>query len=240
MIEPEYQEEENTAMTEKQIVECELLRRLFTALHLEGFALESGDRPDVTAVGNGCRIGIEVTEFHSDEGQSSRGGSIQRKTEKQINRNASGRPYAMWGVVDPMPALITRIMDKVEKAKHYQIKNFDELWLLIGAAIPQPGAMVSTYILSPALDLEKLNDCTHNLLRDSPFAKGYLHVLMGNGLYQWLRSEKWHVIQAPREVKGVPWSRFKALLNDPKWLRDPRGQGRSEMKKALEEWRAMQ
>lgn len=203
--------ESSMRLTDKQIEECESVRQLLKTLHISNFDFEPSDRPDVSATINNRRIGIEVTVYHGDEWQNSRGGSLQRKTEEQINRDAGGRSYGMWGVVDPMPALTTRIKDKIESAQTYPKQNFEELWLLIGASKSQLGMMVSTFIPSLAIDLIKLNDSTDDLLRNSPFAKAYLHLLMGNGLYEWSHSEKWHVLQAPREVTGIPWSRFRNI-----------------------------
>lgn len=239
MIEAELFQEQNVSMTEKQVVECELVQRLFSALHLEGFTFKASDRPDVVATGNGRRIGIEMTVFHGDEGQNLHGGSAQRKTEEQINRNVADRPDAMPVVVDPLPALVARIKDKVKKARDYQAESFDELWLVIDASVPRLGAVASTHIVSIAVNQEILNNSSHDLLSGSSYAKVYLHLLMGGGLYEWTRADSWCVLQAPQGISGVSLNRIKEILSDPEWRRDPVGKGHAEAMKALEELRAM-
>lgn len=225
-------------MTEKQVFECELAQRLFDALHLKGFTLTPDDRPDVIATGKACRIGIEVTVFHGDERQNTNRGSIQRRNEEQINRQASGRAYGMWSQVDPLPAIVARITDEVKRARSYNNDGFDELWLLVAASIPQLGAVGSTFIVPFALNLNDLNGKTDEILRNSQFSRVYLHSVLGHTLHEWSHDKGWQVLQAPtKEPQGSElW--FKKILWDPEWLRDPVGKGRVEASKALEELRA--
>ncbi|MGH8321545.1 MAG: hypothetical protein ACRESX_03850 [Gammaproteobacteria bacterium] len=186
-------------MSQRQNEEIELVRRLLEVLSISAFTLEAHDKPDVLATINGHRIGIEVTVFHGDEGQNLGGGSHQRRAEEQINRNASGRPYAMWGTVNSLVALVARIKDKIKCAESYSSEVLDELWLLIAASVPQLGAVCSTFILPIALNLDDLNNKTDGILRGSPFKKAYLHVIMGQCLYEWSSSEEWQMLRAPEE-----------------------------------------
>lgn len=226
-------------MTKKQNVEIDLVRRLFEALSVSGYVLQPSDKPDVLAEFDGHRIGIEVTTLHADEGQNVGGGSAQRKAEEHISRKRAGRPYAMWGTVNPKEALVARIKAKAEHAASYRNQNLNELWLLISASLPQLGAAASTFIFPPAVNLEYLNGRTDEILRDSPFSKVYLHLILGRTLYEWTRDKKWRLLQASQATSHGSELWFKSLLRDPEWLRDPRGKARTEAMKALEELRAM-
>lgn len=226
-------------MAQKQNVEIDLVRRLLEALSIPAFNLKPRDRPDVVAEINERRVGIEVTEFHGDEGPNSNRGSNQRRNEVQISKQANGHPYARWGVVNSLPALVARIKSKVEHAESYKNQDFDELWLLVSASIPQMGGVCSTFIIPFALNLDELNRATDGTLRNSQFTKAYLHVLMGRCLYNWSPPEKWQVLQAPVKEPQDSELWFKKILRDPEWLRDPVGKRRAEAMKALEELRAM-
>lgn len=239
MIKPSTNLEDDIAMTAKQEKEVELVGHLLGALSVSSFNLmsEQPPKPDVRAEINGHCIGIEVTEFHGDEGQNSNRGSIQRSKEVQISMQASGKPYVMPINVSPLPGLVARIGDKVKKSKKYQMQAFDELWLLISASLPQLGAISSTFII-PIEQIDDLNKATHEILCNSQFDKAYLHVLMGQCLYGWSPSEKWRVLQAPvNESRDPGLSRFKEILRDQEWLRDPVGKGHAEAMKALDELR---
>lgn len=226
-------------MTQKQDMEIDLVQRLLEALSIPEFNLKPGDRPDVLAKINGRCIGIEVTQFHGDEEQNSNRGSIQRRNEEQISRQANGRAYAMWGTLNPLPALIARIKDKIERAQSYRNQGFNELWLLVAASVPQLGAVCSTFMVLNALNLNDLNGATDTILRNSPFSRVYLHSLLGYTLHEWSSDKEWQVLQAPtKESQGSElW--FKKILRDPEWLHDPVGKGHAEAIKALEELRAM-
>lgn len=226
-------------MTKKQNVEIDLVRRLLEALSISTFNLKSGDKPDILAEFSSRRIGIEVTEYHGDEGQNSNRGSIQRRNEEQISRLANGGAYTMWGSLNPLPALIARIKDKIERAHSYGNLDFNELWLLIAASVPQLGAVCSTFMDPITLNLNDLNAATDKNLRNSPFSRVYLHSLLGHTLHEWSNDKGWQVLQSPTKETQDSELWFKKILRDPEWRRDPRGKARSEAMKVLEELRAM-
>ena len=172
----------------KHIEELELARRLLIALDCADFELNPSDRPDVDAKIGGRSNGVEVTVFHADEGPG-RGGSVLRATEEKTARQAGDGPYGLWDVVDPLPGLITRIRDKVTTAEGYDRSRFAELWLLIVAQLPKPGAVASTFALSAALNAPSLNGHLHELLSGSSFAKAYLHFSLAHTLHSWTPSD---------------------------------------------------
>ena len=58
----------NTGSNPKQTYELELASRLLGALGYDHVPIQSSDRPDVLAQIGEARTGIEVTQFHADEG----------------------------------------------------------------------------------------------------------------------------------------------------------------------------
>ncbi len=124
------------------------------SLHDPNAGQQSDSGADVLAVVDSRRYGIQVTVLHPDEGQSSNEkGSDQRRREAQFKE--STQPYAMWGTPNPMAGLKYRIEQK--RKKTYLQANFDEVILLIVSGLPQMGAVTSTLLFEPFLDLGKMN-----------------------------------------------------------------------------------
>jgi hypothetical protein len=218
----------------KHAQELELTRRLLTALGCTDFELSPSDRPDIVAAIGGRSIGVEVTVFHSDEG-SGRGGSALRASEEKTARRAGHGPYTVAGVVDPLPGLVTRTCEKATVAKDYDRSRFAELWLLIVAQFPKPGAVASTFALSGALNPRSLNENLHELLNGSAFGHVYLHLSLEQTIYGWTRSEGWQLVKGSPPAEGGSELCFKDVLRDPEWLRDPAGKARAEAQKVLDE-----
>ena len=215
----------------KQQVELELTRRFLTLLGHPHAQLEAGDRPDLIAIINVCRIGIEETKFHSDE-QPGTSGSHLRAEEAKKAKQAKGRPYSVWGVADPLPGIVARIEDKIERATKYDARRYSELWLLISSQLPMPGAVAATFAFEPFVSVSRLNETTHGLLSASPFAAAHLHLAMTHGLYSWSREKQWHGNQTGDLFK---FDQIKSVINDPEWRCDPDRKAREEAHKAVDE-----
>jgi hypothetical protein len=221
----------------KHVQEIELTRRLLLVLDCADFVLNPSDRPDVDAAIGGRSIGVEVTVFHADE-ELGRRGSVLRATEEKAAKQAGGDPYLMWGVIDPLPGLITRIKDKVTIAENYDRSRFDDLWLLIVGQFPKPGAVGSTFALSAALNAPSLNRYLHELLSKSPFARVYFHLSIEQTIYVWTPSEGWRLLMGSPPATGGSEFWFKRVLRDSEWLRDPAAKARAEARKVLDEFAA--
>ena len=178
----------------KQQEETELVKRFLALLGHPHAQLQAGDRPDVVAIIDDKRIGIEETKFHGDE-QSGTSGSSLRAEEAQKSKEAAGHSYSMWGVADPLPAIVARIEDKIQRATKYDASRYSELWLLISSQLPMPGAVAATFIIQPFVNVSRLNETTHGLLTASPFSAAHLHLAMTHGLFSWSRENKWHASQ---------------------------------------------
>ena len=175
----------------KQHEEMELVGRFLAQLGYSHARLECGDRPDLIAVIDGERVGIEETKFHGDE-QPGVPGSPLRAAEAQLAKQANGHPYSMWAVADPIPGIVARIKDKIERAAKYDADQYSELWLLISSQLPMLGAVASTFVAPAFVDVSRLNDSTHGLLSASPFSAVHLHLAMTHGLFSWSREQQWY------------------------------------------------
>lgn len=209
----------------------ELTRRSLRLIGHSQAQLEVADRPDVIALIDGHRIGIEESKFHGDE-QSVTSGSQLRAEEAQIAKQAEGHPYSMWGVADPLLGIVARITDKIERAKKYDASCYSELWLLISSQLPMPGAVASTFVFAPFVNVSRLNEMSHDLLAASPFAAVHLHLAMTHGLFSWSRERQWYGKQTDDLVE---FDQIKSVISDPEWRRDPDRKAREEAHKALDE-----
>ena len=179
--------------TPKQLEELDLATRFLAALGCAAIELEASDRPDVIVTLHGVRVGIEVTQFHADERLGSIGSPL-RKAEVQLARKYPEAPHSMWGVPDPIPALVARISEKVEAALGYDESRYNELWLLITAGIPRLDAIGATLALPAFVEIEKLNQLTHAQLCDSVITQVYFHTILPRSLFGWNRNNKWHSV----------------------------------------------
>lgn len=180
-------------MNKKQTIELCLVTRFLHCLGSETPDLAATDRPDVIAHIDGKRIGIEVTQFHLDE-TAEAGGSRLRATQATMTKQHGGIPQPAWiGTPNPVHALQGIIRRKIEKATTYDSGRYDELWLLIAAALPDPVAVAPTMIFLPP-DPATLNVVTDTGLCGSGFAKVYLHVILQHWLFMWSRATRWQQI----------------------------------------------
>ena len=101
----------------------------------------------------------------------------------------------MWGVADPLPGIVARIRDKIERATKYDASRYSELWLLISSQVPMPGALAATFVFEPFVNVSRLNEATHGLLTVSPFAAGHLHLAMTRVVFSWSREKQWYAHQ---------------------------------------------
>jgi hypothetical protein len=141
--------------------ESELVSRFLRVLGYRDFSfqdpnvqpsVETGS--DVLVLLDGKRYGVQVTLLHTDEGLTAgqKGSELRREESKYKD---STRPYATWGIPNPMGALQYQITEKCSKT--YPPNDFDEEVLLIVAAMPQMGAIGATMVLEIGLDVDKMN-----------------------------------------------------------------------------------
>ena len=107
---------------------------------------EAGDETgaDVIAIVGGRRVGIQVTELDTGDlaGQA-------RASEKVAMRRAEECGHSTYGSwAQSEPAKLVAAIERAVTSKMQQIVGCDELWLLISAALPQMGALASTFVIT--------------------------------------------------------------------------------------------
>ena len=146
---------------------------------------------DVELALDGRLVGVQVTEFHVDEGAGhSKAGSRARKNEVNIAKEAlkgSGRvkAYGFSASADYLPSLLKRIEEKVKKANARPITGFDEIWLLVCAQVSPWGATGSTFISRDSVCASRLNSQGGALLHGSPFSRVFLMLMLEGVVYGW-------------------------------------------------------
>ncbi len=152
-------------------------------------------RPDISVtMANGRKVAFEVSQIHADEGSQEIGkGSALRAQEEKFFKS-TGEYCPKWVPTRPIAAILHRVSEKCQK--HYQLDADQELWLLLAASLPQPGATVAPFLIPPPNVLD-LNAHTNDILQSSGFQGVFLYTLLGGGLWEWSRSNQWVEHQAP-------------------------------------------
>jgi len=170
-------------------------------LRLLGYSIFSTSRPDpdqknetgvdVLVKLDGRRIGFQVTDFHSDEGEGSehKGSDLRREERKKA---VDGLPAAMFVNPNPMAGLIYRIEDKSKK--QWSTKDFPEMILLIAASITEVPGIVSTFSLDACLDVNEMNAQLCPILKRTRYSAAYLYNMIQQSVYQWTIQESWEKI----------------------------------------------
>jgi len=102
----------------------------------------------------------------------------------------------MWGQNNPsvaLDAIADRVKRKVEIATRHSFDRLDEVWLLVCAGVPEHGAVVSTFVMTPWLSAEDLNSATDTLLHGSKYKHCFLLPILGaeQAFYRWERNLRW-------------------------------------------------
>ncbi len=170
---------------------------------------------DVEIVHAGRKVGLQVTDFCADEGVADPRRGL-RATEK---RNAArGRFPAYFIPWDQRAALRRRVVKKITVASRYGFEEFHELWLLV-ASLARADAAASTFIVPQLLNADDLNHDLDADLGRSNYARAYVHIEVGDTVYEWTREGRWHLVcssmteREPSGPTGEPW--FMQYLRDP-------------------------
>jgi hypothetical protein len=157
-----------------------LMQRLGRPVHYyhnpnAGAGRETG--ADVLVVDAGRRIGIQVTETDTDHVPGR-----QRTKEKKICRDSGPAGYAVLEPFDrdtQLASIQRAIAGKVEIAERHWFEEFDDVWLLVSAGVPEMGAIASTLVMSPLFDASALDAVTLDCLARSKYDRAYLHCILG-------------------------------------------------------------
>src|SRR5579883_1476598 len=196
------QQQSATVMPTKFERERDLVKRLTARLSLtiDHYEDPNAEAPetgaDVVAVlPDGRRIAVQVTMLDTGEvpGQA----------------QAAERAVALgtWAQPNPMPGIVAAIR---RKALFNFGREYAEVWLLISAGIPEPGAIGATLVLSTLLSSDTLNAATAELLSQSNYSAAFLHPILNteDALYRWTPEHQWEKLVNPPNDPGVPtgWS----------------------------------
>jgi hypothetical protein len=161
------------------------------SLHDPNLGVKVDTRADVLVEVGGRRIGVQVTEFHADEGAiAARQGSQLRSQESK--KAAQGLPAAMFVNPNPMPGLVHRISEK--SVKQWSSMAFNDTILLIAASVPQLGGTASTFVWAARLNEDELNAQLSPILEGSKYSAAYLFNMIdksGPAVYKWCRQTGW-------------------------------------------------
>jgi hypothetical protein len=153
---------------------------------------------------DGRTIGIQVTEIdpYPERGKA-------RAREKTITKADPGKPYGMLGQNDPsvvLDAIADSVKRKVEIATRHKFDGLDEVWLLICGGVPEHGAVVSTFVMTPWLSAEDLNSATGNLLHQSKYSSCFVSPILGTeqAFYRWERNLGWEKSVKLEDIRDVP------------------------------------
>jgi hypothetical protein len=111
--------------------------------------------------------------------------------------------------------------------------------LLISAGLPELGAVVSSFVMTPWLSVESLNSATAAHLEGSRFDHVFFHPVLGveRALYHWsMQTRSWEK-SVQTEPRGTEGPSFFDVINNPAWLSDPDGMCDREIEKVLAEIR---
>jgi len=113
-------------------------------------------------------IGVQVTEYHGDEGNA---GSTLRAREESDASQGIIRAYAV--PTNASAGLTKRINDKIAKAIRYNFEEFTEVWLLIAASLPNAGAAAATSVVPIFITAEWLEQHYGKALRGGQSTGAY-------------------------------------------------------------------
>jgi hypothetical protein len=233
-------------VNKKFVYECEIAKRFFDALSisyisltdpLELFGRETGTDVQVL-FSSGKKVGIQVTVFHADEhlAKNSSDECLRSREEKDRSSDVI-QTYAI--PIDYRPALSERINEKIVKAQSYSFSDFDEVWLLVAASLPQVGAIASTTMLPVFVDPENLNIDCHESLSRSKYSVAFLHIVNEKKTFRWQQLTRWQLVEDRGDnlPLGNETNYVKNCLNNTELKNDPHGWAQREAHKVLEELR---
>lgn len=150
---------------------------------------------DVLAIAvDGSRIGVEVTEVDTGTGRG-----VARREEKRVEREAHDSGLSVYGMYarNDENALINALADairgKADISLNHDFKEFTEAWLLVVCGVPEVSAVVSTFVVTPWITAQALNDATTDDLKRSNYRRAFIYSILGveEAVYRWDRMNGW-------------------------------------------------
>jgi hypothetical protein len=106
------------------------------------------------------------------------------------------------------------------------IVGCDEAWLLISASVPEPGSLVSTFVITQWLTVDALDAATAVHLAKCKYTYTFLHVIVGgeDALYCWTLERGWQKLTTPQDNPNQGLGFFEWRDHPPEfqeWMTDP-------------------
>jgi hypothetical protein len=153
---------------------------------------------------DGRAIGIQVTEIdpHAEPGKA-------RAEEKRIAGKDQDHVYGTWAQNDPQMILASRVRGierKAAIADRHSFSGVDEVWLLVCAGIPEHGAAVSTFMITPGLSADDLNAASNGVLEQSKYDRCFLLPILGaeQADYRWDKTQGWKKSVRLDNIRDIP------------------------------------
>jgi hypothetical protein len=227
---------------ERALVELLMHRRGLVAESFIDPNQEAGDETgaDVIAIVGGRRIGVQVTEL--DTGDIPGRARVSEKASWSEAQELGQGTYAGWAQND-LSKLVSAIARAIA-SKIQQIVGCHEAWLLVSASLPEPGALVSTFVVTQWLPTKALDAATINHLAKCEYTHAFLHTIVGieDALYWWQAGGNWQKQTGQEQVRDHATG-FFALRDNPselqEWMTDLEGKTDEEVEKVRCEFQAL-
>lgn len=162
---------------------------------------------------SGRSIGVQVTEAdpHPEAGKA-------RAQEKRAAGTDTSKTYFGWAQNDPqaiLDSLFRSISRKVAIAGRHSFASVNEVWLLVCAGIPERGATISTFVMTPWLSSADMNRATHGVLQQSKYDRCFLLAILGTerAFYEWERDRGWEKLVKLDDPSEIPREAYVASLH---------------------------
>lgn len=196
-----------------------LVQRLLDRLGLHGTLSDPNAGVPETGIdvlvhaGGGRVIGVQVTEAdpHSEAGKA-------RAQEKRAAGKDGGKVYGGWAQNDPqvvLDSLLRSISRKVAIAGRHSFASVSEVWLLISGGIPEHGAAISTFVMTPWVSAADMDRATHSVLQQSKYDRCFFLPVLGaeQAFYRWARDCGWEKSVKLDDPFDIPREAYVNSLN---------------------------
>jgi hypothetical protein len=167
----------------------------------------------IVHLADGRAIGIQVTEIdpHAEPGKA-------RAKEKRTARKGQDDVYGMWAQNDPkiiLQSLVRSIERKAAIAERHSFSGVAEVWLLVCAGIPEHGAAVSTYVITPWLSADDMNAACNVALEDSKYARCFFLPILSaeQADYRWEKNRGWKKSVRLEDIGDIPRAAYMNRLH---------------------------
>ena len=199
--------------------EKKFVEHLLACLNLDGVSVcdpnTDGSETGVDVLVNlpdGRPVGVQVTEIdpHTEPGKA-------RAEEKRNAKTDRSSVYFGWGQNDcqvVLNCLARTIERKVKIAARHSFENVREVWLLVSGGIPEHGAVISTFVMTPWLSEANIGRATESVLQRSRYDRCFFLPIIGaeEAFYSWKKNGRWKKSVKSIELRPIPHAAYMNSL----------------------------